>query len=127
LTGRSADFIIRADTPLHLFQSCVLLRSERLQDTNDQRILMDKEKQSSTEQLEQAGNGTLRSLREAGEEIQNRLEDFWETSKEQAASCARATDRTIRDKPWQSVGIAFGVGLLFGLLISAGGRRSYED
>ncbi|HWY78154.1 MAG TPA: hypothetical protein VN281_21235 [Verrucomicrobiae bacterium] len=88
---------------------------------------MDKDKKSSTEHLEQAGNGTLRSLRQAGEDIQNRLGEFWQSSKEQAASCARATDHTIRDNPWQSVGMAFGVGVLFGLLIAGGGRRSGED
>jgi ElaB/YqjD/DUF883 family membrane-anchored ribosome-binding protein len=88
---------------------------------------MDKDKKSSTEHLEQTGNGTLRSLKQAGEDIQNRLGEFWESSKEQAASCARTTDRTIRDNPWQSVGIAFGVGVLFGLLMAAGGRRSGED
>ena len=88
---------------------------------------MDKDKKSSTAHLEKAGNGALRSLKEAGEDIQNRIGEFWESSKEQAASCARATDRTVRDNPWQSIGVAFGVGLLFGLLISSGGRRSYED
>ena len=87
---------------------------------------MNKDNQSSTEHLEDRANRTIERLKEAGEDIQNRLGEFWETSKEQAASCARATDRAIRDNPWQSLGIAFGVGLLFGLLISSG-RSSDKD
>lgn len=88
---------------------------------------MDKNNESPTEHLEHTGRGALASLREAGEDIQNRLGQFWESSKEQAASCARVTDRAIRDNPWPSIGIAFGVGLVLGLLVSSGGRGSDED
>jgi len=41
----------------------------------------------------------------------HRLED-------KAVAGARATDRVIRDHPYQSIGIAFGVGLLIGVLVS---------
>jgi ElaB/YqjD/DUF883 family membrane-anchored ribosome-binding protein len=40
---------------------------------------------------------------------------------EKAADAARATDECIRDHPYQSIGIAFAVGLLIGVLIN---RRS---
>jgi len=88
---------------------------------------MAKNNQSSAEDLENEAHETVHNLRETGEDLQNRLGEFWETSKEQAASCARATDRAIRENPWQSVGIAFGVGLLFGLLIGGGSGRRYSD
>jgi ElaB/YqjD/DUF883 family membrane-anchored ribosome-binding protein len=35
---------------------------------------------------------------------------------EQARASAQATDRLIRENPYQSIGIAFGVGMLFGVL-----------
>jgi ElaB/YqjD/DUF883 family membrane-anchored ribosome-binding protein len=38
----------------------------------------------------------------------------------QARDAARETDRYVRQNPWQSIGIAAGVGLLIGVLI---GRR----
>jgi len=37
---------------------------------------------------------------------------------EQAAIHARTADRIIRDHPYESIGISFGVGLLIGVLLS---------
>jgi len=37
---------------------------------------------------------------------------------ERAMEGARATDRVIRDHPYQSIGVAFGVGLLIGVLVT---------
>ena len=34
------------------------------------------------------------------------------------AASARATDRAIREHPYESIGIAFGVGVLIGVLIN---------
>ena len=39
---------------------------------------------------------------------------------EKTVAAAKATDRVIRDHPYQTVGIAFGVGILLGILL---GRR----
>jgi len=61
-------------------------------------------------------------LAEAGRETASRLGAAWETAKnniqEKAATSARATDRVIRDHPYESIGIAFGVGVLIGVLIN---------
>lgn len=49
------------------------------------------------------------------------LEDVKETGREwqeKAVKSARATDRVIRENPYQSLGIAFGVGVLIGVLIN---------
>ena len=35
---------------------------------------------------------------------------------EQSAAAAKAADRAVRDNPYQAIGLAFGVGLLVGLL-----------
>ena len=37
---------------------------------------------------------------------------------EKAVAGAKATDKVIRDHPYQSIGIAFGVGLLIGVLVT---------
>lgn len=39
---------------------------------------------------------------------------------ERALAGARATDKVIRDHPYQSLGIAFGVGLFIGVLVARG-------
>ena len=38
---------------------------------------------------------------------------------EDAKAAAKATDRYVHDNPWQAVGVAAGVGLLVGLLMSS--------
>ena len=40
---------------------------------------------------------------------------------------SRATDRVIREKPYAAVGVAFGVGLLIGLLVTRGKSSEEED
>lgn len=67
---------------------------------------------------------------DAGEkikEIRNRLAKALESAKttsdylqDKTAQTARATDQAIREHPYESIGIAFGVGLLVGVLV---GRR----
>jgi ElaB/YqjD/DUF883 family membrane-anchored ribosome-binding protein len=43
---------------------------------------------------------------------------------EKAVAGAKATDRVIRDNPYQSIGVAFGIGILIGVLVS---RRNGHD
>jgi ElaB/YqjD/DUF883 family membrane-anchored ribosome-binding protein len=64
---------------------------------------------------------------QAGEkltELRGRLAAALESAKatchrleEKTVAAAKATDRTIRDHPYESIGIAFGVGLLVGVLV----------
>ena len=49
-----------------------------------------------------------------------RLGDLEDEALKRAREVADATDEYVRENPWQSVGIAAGVGLLVGLLL---GRR----
>lgn len=58
---------------------------------------------------------------ETRDEIQNRLSEAWETGREKFGDYAQATDRMIRDKPYQALGIAIGLGVLIGMLLN---RRS---
>jgi ElaB/YqjD/DUF883 family membrane-anchored ribosome-binding protein len=65
---------------------------------------------------------------QAGEkvtELRGRLAAALESAKgtchrleEKTVAAAKATDRTIREHPYESIGIAFGVGLLVGVLVA---------
>ena len=46
--------------------------------------------------------------------------EVWDKSKESVKETAKKTDEAIRSHPYESLGIAFGVGILIGVLI---GRR----
>lgn len=50
-------------------------------------------------------SAAIEKAKEACERLQN-----------QTAAAARATDRAVRQHPYQSIGLAFGVGLLLGVL-----------
>ena len=52
---------------------------------------------------------------EKAKEVCQRLQD-------QTAAAAKATDRAVREHPYQSIGVAFGVGLLIGVLIARSRR-----
>jgi len=65
------------------------------------------------------------NLSERGRAARERLAAAVETAKEtqrklqqRAVAGAQATDRIIREHPYQSIGIAFGIGLLIGVLVS---------
>ena len=47
-----------------------------------------------------------------------RLEQVEEEALKRAREVAQATEEYVRENPWQSVGIAAGIGLLVGLLLS---------
>ena len=57
----------------------------------------------------------------AREKLAAALEVAKDTSRkleERAREGAKATDRYIRENPYQSIGIAFGIGMLFGILVN---------
>ena len=58
-------------------------------------------------------------------EVRSRLAAALESAKatchrleEKTIAAAKATDRTIREHPYESIGIAFGLGLLVGVLVA---------
>ena len=65
---------------------------------------------------------TASEMVETGRETLSRIGNAWESTKhniqEKATTSAKATDRVIRDHPYESIGIAFGVGVLIGVLIN---------
>lgn len=59
------------------------------------------------------GHESREHLRTALERVKSRSEKI----KEHAVASAQATDRLIRKHPYSSLGLAFGVGLLMGMLV----------
>jgi ElaB/YqjD/DUF883 family membrane-anchored ribosome-binding protein len=47
--------------------------------------------------------------------------------KEQARDCAQSTQKFVYQKPYQTIGIAFGVGVLIGLLAAASRSRGTDQ
>jgi ElaB/YqjD/DUF883 family membrane-anchored ribosome-binding protein len=45
-----------------------------------------------------------------------------ERLQEKTVQAAKATDKTVREHPYQAIGLAFGVGILIGVLVSRRGR-----
>ena len=45
-----------------------------------------------------------------------------ERLKEETAAAAKATDKTLREHPYQATGIAFGLGILIGVLVTRSRR-----
>jgi ElaB/YqjD/DUF883 family membrane-anchored ribosome-binding protein len=76
------------------------------------------EKRSQSEDMKNTVESMAEGLGDARDEIQNRFGAVWETGKERVSACAHATDRVIREKPYQSIGIALGFGVLIGMLLN---------
>ena len=55
--------------------------------------------------------------REMGSAALDKAQALYETAQNKAIAGAKATDRAIRENPYQALGIAFGVGLLIGFLV----------
>jgi ElaB/YqjD/DUF883 family membrane-anchored ribosome-binding protein len=62
---------------------------------------------------------------EKAHEVRERLNEALESAKrncrrleEKAVEGAKVADKTIREHPYQSIGVAFGVGLLIGVLVT---------
>ena len=65
----------------------------------------------SNQQINEEARARLMSALESAKDSCHKLE-------EKALAGARATDKIIREYPYQSIGIAFGIGLLIGVLVN---------
>jgi len=63
----------------------------------------------------------LGSLRERFSAAQERFSELYDGARKKVVAGAKYTDTAIRENPYQSLGIALGVGVLLGVLV---GRRS---
>ena len=74
----------------------------------------------SEELLHSLQNAVGDKAKEVRERLSETLRDAKRTCRqleEKAVEGARATDRIIRDHPYKSLGVAFGVGVLLGVLV----------
>jgi ElaB/YqjD/DUF883 family membrane-anchored ribosome-binding protein len=76
------------------------------------------ESRSQGDKMKSSVHSVAEGLADVREELQNRLGAAWETGREKVSACAQATDRTIREKPYQSIGIALGLGVLIGMILN---------
>jgi ElaB/YqjD/DUF883 family membrane-anchored ribosome-binding protein len=83
---------------------------------NDAEALLRATSAQTGERIQEVRARAEESLRLA----KQRLSSIEDAALKRAREVADATDEYIRENPWQSVGIAAGVGLLLGLLL---GRR----
>ena len=68
-----------------------------------------------------AGEGAaeLRAkVQESLDRAKRNLVELQEVAVEKAKTAGRATDAYVHEKPWQSISLAAGIGLLLGMLIS---------
>lgn len=70
-------------------------------------------------------HATKDAVGDKAQEVRKRLTDALDTAKraclrleEKALDSAKAADKTIREHPYQSIGVAFGFGLLIGVLVT---------
>ncbi len=68
---------------------------------------------------------TTSDVSEKTKEVRSRLKETLEQAKvtyrrlqDKTVAAAKATDKVIREHPYESLGIAFGVGLLIGVLVA---------
>lgn len=62
-------------------------------------------------------------LRASLENVIEKAKDLCDRMQDQTTIAAKATDKAIRENPYQATGIAFGLGILIGVLVS----RSWRD
>jgi ElaB/YqjD/DUF883 family membrane-anchored ribosome-binding protein len=77
--------------------------------------LLDSMKNATSEKTAQLRASLERNL----EATRQRLTALQATATERATAAARATDDYVRESPWTAVGVAAGIGVLVGLLLSS--------
>ena len=78
-----------------------------------------KRKPMDEAQRRDSETGPLRAKLQAAIE---KAKDVCEQLEEKTTAAAKATDKAVREHPYQGAGIAFGVGVLIGVLISRSRR-----
>ena len=90
---------------------------------NSQRLTGDLK--AAMSDAEEAMRTTAGQAGEKASEIRSRLAAALESAKatcqrleDKTVAAAKATDRVIREHPYESIGVAFGLGLLIGVLVA---------
>jgi ElaB/YqjD/DUF883 family membrane-anchored ribosome-binding protein len=74
------------------------------------------------EELLKAGTteagGKVEELKARLQASVGRMKEHYQHAQEKVVAGAKATDKVIREHPYESLGVAFGVGLLIGVLVT---------
>jgi len=63
------------------------------------------------------GDNEKRDLRAKLEAATEKAKEVCKNMQEQTVAAAKATDKAVREHPYQAIGIGFGLGLLIGVLV----------
>lgn len=63
-------------------------------------------------------NALRASVEESLEVTKERLRELQQAAMDKTAAAARATDDYVHENPWPAIGVAAGIGVLIGLLLS---------
>ena len=66
------------------------------------------------------GDNEKRTLRAKLEAATEKAKEVGKRLQEQTIAAAKTTDKAVHEHPYQAIGIAFGVGLLVGVLVMRG-------
>jgi ElaB/YqjD/DUF883 family membrane-anchored ribosome-binding protein len=80
----------------------------------------EREGREFTEQAKSAATEMAEKAAETGARMSDKWQETRANIQEKTLESARATDRAIRQNPYAFLGIAFGVGLLIGVLATRG-------
>jgi ElaB/YqjD/DUF883 family membrane-anchored ribosome-binding protein len=72
----------------------------------------------ATNELKKGVHEMTESEREAANKFSAALSNAKQKLQEKTKDSAEATDKAIREHPYESIGIAFGIGVLIGVLIN---------
>lgn len=90
------------------------LREDPTQFAEDAQTLMEATADIASEKVAEA----RKRFKEVMEKVAECSKETWSTVSEKAIAGAKATDTAIRENPYQSLGVAFGIGALLGFLLS---------
>lgn len=80
----------------------------------------------SARDISKAGREAAEDLAQTGRNVGERLSSAWQNTRDVIQEKTRAgvevTDKTVREHPYSSIGVAFCAGLLLGVLLTRGGR-----
>lgn len=69
-------------------------------------------------QLGDKASGLKEKLNDGMQKAKRQLDELESTAKEKGREAIQATDGFVHDRPWESVGIGFGIGVLVGILLN---------
>jgi ElaB/YqjD/DUF883 family membrane-anchored ribosome-binding protein len=96
---------------------------ERTHETSTDRLVTDLKRvvhdsQDLLHSSAEVAGDQARMMRERLAEAMESAKETCRKLEQKAAAGAKATDKIIRENPYQSIGVAFGIGLLIGVLVA---------